>query len=140
MDFPMDCFESVFCSKLLLFLNLTNAVLSKPTFGSIFVSKNGVLCAKEIHRLGTLDLKIYYLSKKNHDCVTRQLTKSTDFRQNYLCEIRLCTLRPRMFCPHLLSPVQTTHQGVPGTGVEETGRDLSLGASFTGSGLRKTKS
>jgi hypothetical protein len=42
-----------------------------------------------------------------------------------------------MIYPHLLSPVQTTHQGVPGTGVEETGRDLSLGASFTGSGLTK---
>ncbi len=44
------------CSKLLLFLDLTNAVLSKTTFGGKFVSqKNGVLCAKEIHRLGPMD-------------------------------------------------------------------------------------
>ena len=36
-----------------LVLNLTNAVLSKTTFGSIFESsQDGVLCAKEIHRLG----------------------------------------------------------------------------------------
>jgi hypothetical protein len=39
--------------------------------GSIFESKDGVLCAKEIHRLGPMDLKIYTLAKKP----TRQLTK-----------------------------------------------------------------
>ncbi len=43
MDFPMDfgCFKSVssmFCFKLLLILNLTNAVLSKTNLGRIFES------------------------------------------------------------------------------------------------------
>jgi hypothetical protein len=43
MNFPNDfgCFKSVssmFCLKLLLILNLTNAVLSKTTLESIFES------------------------------------------------------------------------------------------------------
>ncbi len=47
-----------------LFKAITNRkfykLLSKTTFKSIFVSKDGVfLCAKEIHRLGPMDLKIY---------------------------------------------------------------------------------
>ncbi len=33
------------------------------TFRSIFVSQDGVLCAKEIHRLGPIDLKIYSLER-----------------------------------------------------------------------------
>ncbi len=72
------CFKSVpsmFCLKLLLILNLTNAVLLKK---SIFESYDGVLCAKEIHRLGPMDLKIYNLAKKPAS-VTRQLTKSIRF-------------------------------------------------------------
>ncbi len=55
-DFPMifGCFKSVssiFLSKLILILNFTNTVLSKKTVGSIFI-----LCAKEIRRIGPLDL------------------------------------------------------------------------------------
>ena len=56
------CFESVsfmFCFKLLLILNFTNAVISKTIFGSIFLSQDGILCAKEIHRIGPMDLKTY---------------------------------------------------------------------------------
>ena len=45
------CFKSVpsmfFCFKLLLILNLTNAVLSKTTFGSIFDALDGLLCDKK---------------------------------------------------------------------------------------------
>jgi hypothetical protein len=50
-----------------LFKVITNfkfyTVLSKKTFESISVLKDGVLCAKEIHRLGPMDLKIYTLAK-----------------------------------------------------------------------------
>ncbi len=56
----------LFCLKLLLILNFTNAVLSKTTFRSIFESYDGVLlllCAKEIQRLDTIDLKIYSLER-----------------------------------------------------------------------------
>jgi hypothetical protein len=63
----------MFCLKLLLILNLLNAVLSKATFENMFVSSDGVLCIKEIHRLGPMDLKIYTLAKKTVT-VTRQLT------------------------------------------------------------------
>jgi hypothetical protein len=42
-----------------------------------------------------MDLKIYTLAKKPA-AVTRQLTKSKDFRQNYLCDF------------HLWSPVMYT--------------------------------
>ncbi len=60
MDFPMDfgyfkSVSSMFCLiKSLLILNLTDA---------------GVLCVKEIHRLGIgpIDLKIYTLAK-TRDC------------------------------------------------------------------------
>jgi hypothetical protein len=52
----------------------------------MLVSYDGVLSAKEIHRLGPMDLKIYILAKKL-TTVTRQLTKSIDFLQNYLCTV-----------------------------------------------------
>jgi hypothetical protein len=42
----------MFCLKFLLILNYTNTVLSKMTFRNIFLSKDGVLKAKEIRRLG----------------------------------------------------------------------------------------
>jgi hypothetical protein len=51
------------CLKLLLILNLTHSVLSKTTFGSIFVSLDGVLCAQGIYTLGPMDLEIYTLAK-----------------------------------------------------------------------------
>jgi hypothetical protein len=52
--------SSMFRSK----LNLTKAVLSKTsTFGRIFVSWDGVLCAMEIHGLCPMDLKIYTPAK-----------------------------------------------------------------------------
>ncbi len=68
MDFPMDfwlfwiCFIDVLF-KVITNLNLTNAVFSQNSFGSIFAAQNGVLYAKEIHRLGTMDWKIYILAK-----------------------------------------------------------------------------
>ncbi len=37
--------------------------LSKTNFRSIFVSKDGVLCAKEIQRLSPTDLKLYSLER-----------------------------------------------------------------------------
>jgi hypothetical protein len=58
-----ECVSSMFCTKLLLILTFTNAVLSKMTFRSIFVSYDGDLCAKEIHRLGPMDLKIFSLER-----------------------------------------------------------------------------
>jgi hypothetical protein len=63
MDFLwiIDCFEcgsSMFCLNLLLNLNFTNIVLLKTTLSSIFVSQDGVLCAKEIHSLGPMDLNL----------------------------------------------------------------------------------
>jgi hypothetical protein len=87
----VGCFESVsliFCLKLLLILNLTNSVLSKTTFGSIFVSPDGVLCTKEIHK------------SKKPATVTRQLTKSLDFHQNCLCDFHLSACRnlPLTYC------------------------------------------
>jgi hypothetical protein len=39
----------------------------RPSFGSIFVLEVGVLGAKEIHRQGPMDLKIYSLAKKKRD-------------------------------------------------------------------------
>ncbi len=84
-------------------LNLTNAVLSKTIFGSILVSYDGVLCAKEIHRLGPTDLKIYTLAKKLAT-VTRQLTKSIDFRQIYLCDFHLWAVAAsRSFCWRMIN-------------------------------------
>jgi hypothetical protein len=68
MDFPMDiwlfsiCFINVLF-KVITNLILKNAVLSKTTIRSIFVSYDGVLCDTEIHRLGPMDLKIYTLAK-----------------------------------------------------------------------------
>jgi hypothetical protein len=43
--------------------------------------------------LGPMDLKICTLAKKPAT-VTQQLTRSTDFRQNYLCDFHLCCLFP----------------------------------------------
>jgi hypothetical protein len=60
------CFErvlSMFCLKLSLILNFKNAFLSKTTFRSIFESFDGVLRAKEIYRLGSMDSKICTLAK-----------------------------------------------------------------------------
>ncbi len=68
MDFHMDfwsywmCFINVLF-KVITILNFTNAVLSKMTFRSIFESFDDVLCGKEIHRLGPMDLKIYSLDR-----------------------------------------------------------------------------
>jgi hypothetical protein len=103
MDFLwiFGCFESVslmFCLKLLLILILLNAVLSKVTFGSMFVSSDDVLCIKEIHRLGPMDLKIYTLAKTTV-IVTQQLTKSY-CRQNYLCDFYLRTQKIRNLGPY----------------------------------------
>jgi hypothetical protein len=53
----------MFFYKLLLILNFTKAVSSKTIFRSIFVY-DGVLCAKEIHMLGPMDIKIYSLERK----------------------------------------------------------------------------
>ncbi len=80
-----ECVSSMFCLRLLLILNLTNTVLSKTSFGSIFVSLDGVLCAKEIHRLGPMDFKIHTLPK-NLRTVTRQLT----IYINFLAKLSLC--------------------------------------------------
>ncbi len=49
---------------------------------------------KEIHRLCSMDLKIYSLEIKN-TTVTRQLTKSRDFCQNYLCDFHLMRMIAR---------------------------------------------
>ncbi len=63
MDFPMDfwLFWMCFINDLFKFITnikiFTNADLSKSTFRSIFVLLDGVLCAKENHRLGPVGLK-----------------------------------------------------------------------------------
>jgi hypothetical protein len=59
------------------------------------------MCAKEIQ--GPMDLKIY--PSKKSATVTRQLTKSIDFRQNYLWDFHLWK-KVDIFClskPHLKS-------------------------------------
>jgi hypothetical protein len=61
----------MFCFKLLLILNFTNAVLSKKTFRSIFASMDGVVSAKKIHRLGLMDFKIYSLEGNPRQCLDR---------------------------------------------------------------------
>ncbi len=63
----LNVFQQCFFKNLLLILNFTKAVLSKTIFRSIFVSYDGVLCAKEIQRLGPMDLKSI-ASKENHNC------------------------------------------------------------------------
>jgi hypothetical protein len=65
MAFPLgfdsfECVSSLFCLKLLLL-------------------------RQEIHGLGPMDLQIYGIEKKTR-IVTRQLTKSRDFCQNYICD------------------------------------------------------
>jgi hypothetical protein len=60
----------------------------------MFVSYDGVLCAKEIQRLGPMELKIYTPSKIPAT-VTQQLTKSVDFRQNYLLVTSIFAIRSR---------------------------------------------
>jgi|688.fasta_scaffold323718_1 hypothetical protein len=67
MDFLwiFGCFDgvsSMFCLKVII-LNFTNAFLYKTNFRSIFVSSDAVLCPKEIHRLGPMNLKIYSLDR-----------------------------------------------------------------------------
>ncbi len=59
-------------------LNLTDAVFLKTTFERIFESYDDVLCFKEIHRLGPIDLKNLYPSKKPVT-LARQLTRSNRF-------------------------------------------------------------
>jgi hypothetical protein len=94
MKFPMDFWLFWICFIRVLFkvitnLNLTIAVLSKTTFGSIFVSN---LCAQEFHwPLDDMDLKIYTLAKKTRDCV--------DSWQNYLCDFHLCFPFKRLLRP-----------------------------------------
>jgi hypothetical protein len=71
MDFPMDflvVLNLFICLNLLLIFNLTTLFFLETSFGSILVSNDGVLYAKEIHRLVRLDLKIYTLAKKTCDC------------------------------------------------------------------------
>ncbi len=71
MDFPMNvwlicmCFINVLF-KVIYILNFTDAVQSKVTFISFFVSHRMVSCVP-------VDLKIY---SQKHTTVTRQLTKS----------------------------------------------------------------
>ncbi len=65
--------------KVIANFKFVNTVLSITTFGSIFVSQDGALCAKEIHRLGPMDLEICTLAKKP-STVTGQLIKSINFR------------------------------------------------------------
>jgi hypothetical protein len=83
----------MFCLKLFLILCLANAVLSKATFQSI-----SVFCAKESHRLGPMDLKIAIPQQIKPTTVTLQMTKSTDFRQNFLCDFHICWFSEEPAC------------------------------------------
>ncbi len=47
----LNCFINV-SFKVITNFKFYNAALSQKTFGSIFVLYDGVLCGKEIHRLG----------------------------------------------------------------------------------------
>ncbi len=68
---------------------MTNAVLSKATFGSIFVSLDGVLCAKEIHRLGPMDFKIYILAKNPRLWLDSYKIYRFSSKLLYLCDFHL---------------------------------------------------
>ncbi len=72
MDFHMEFWLFCLCCINVLFKVISNLkfykrCLAKMTFRSILVSEDDVLCAKEIHRLDPMDLKIYS-RQKNHDC------------------------------------------------------------------------
>jgi hypothetical protein len=69
MDFPMDKKKKSISTKVKVITNvldLTNSVLSKTTFGCIFVPKNAVLCAQEIKSQNAAflqkDLRIFFIS------------------------------------------------------------------------------
>ncbi len=63
---------------------MTNAVLQRLPVEAYLYHRKMSCVVEEIHRLGPMDLKIYrYLSKKVAT-VTRQLTKSINFRQKYI--------------------------------------------------------
>jgi hypothetical protein len=55
-------FFIIFCLKLLLFLYFKKAFFIKDDTSSeaFLYHRIGVLCAKEIHRLGPMDLKLFY--------------------------------------------------------------------------------
>jgi hypothetical protein len=59
-----ECVSSMFCLKLLPILNFTNTVLTRRPLEAFLYHRMAVLCAKEIHRLGCMDLKTYSLEKK----------------------------------------------------------------------------
>jgi hypothetical protein len=79
----------MFCLKLLLILNFTNAVLSQSIFRSIFVSKDGTFLVHQRNpQARPYGIKNLY-PRTTPTAVTRQLTKSRGFRQNYLCDFHL---------------------------------------------------
>ncbi len=102
MNFRMEFWMFWMCFINVLFnvinnLKFTNAVLSKMTCRNIYVSWDGALCAKEMHRLGPMGLKIYSLERNPWLWLNSWQKKSQDFRQNYLCEfhLRICFLLGR---------------------------------------------
>ncbi len=114
MDSPgwiSGCFECVslmFCLNSILILNFTNAVLSKTTFSSIFVSQeDGVFWHQRNPQARPQGFKNLQFRKKL-TTMTRQMTKSRDFRQNYLCDFHLSlgnsqiSEEPRDKCRHCL--------------------------------------
>ncbi len=62
MGFPMNFWLfHQFLFKVTSVLKFCKRCFTKKTFRSIFASKDGVVCAKKIHRLGPMDLNIYIL-------------------------------------------------------------------------------
>ncbi len=75
-----SCFESVstmFCFELLLILNLTNLWMHICIIGWWLVLQRNPYGFKNLN------------PSKKPATMTRQLTKSIDFRQNYLCDFHL---------------------------------------------------
>ncbi len=83
----------MFCLKLLLILNFTNAVLSKATFRSIFVQYFRMVSCVLKKSIGWALWVFKNLKpRRKPKTVTRQLAKSRDFRKNYLCDVHLYSL------------------------------------------------
>jgi hypothetical protein len=83
-----ECVSTMFCIKLLLILNLKSLFYQRPP-SETFLYHRTVSPPppekKEIHWLGPMNLKIYSQERNSR----RQLTKSRDFHQNYLCDFHL---------------------------------------------------
>jgi hypothetical protein len=90
MDFPTD-FGVLNLSHQCFILICTNITVAYASCIHKLQSAQPTPLPKKSLWLGPMDLKTIAYRKKP-TTVTQQLTKSRDFRQNYLCDFHFCSL------------------------------------------------